>query len=237
VPKIKNWIIYFEHGSHTCVSSPRWRLFIYLCVGCFTTLSVRDSIEWNGRMVDEWWIEKDLEGSNREIIEVLSWHSPEVTEKNQGNWCLGRDSNRAPPAQESRALPLHHPARFSLFSLFWKKNKVGLWDHVASVCLCILLLLLGNGLVRIPLSLLSNGSVKIPLSLLGNGSVKVPLSLLGNGYIFSAVRVVWKESKRLVLPTTFLYSFVPVFSHYKFEILCDIWGSPWTWRQYVAPKH
>jgi hypothetical protein len=42
----------------------------------------------------------------------------------------------------------------------------------------------------------------IPLSLLGNGSVKVPLSLLGNGYVFYAVRVVSKESRRLVLLRT-----------------------------------
>jgi hypothetical protein len=41
-----------------------------------------------------------------------------------------------------------------------------------------------------------------PLSLLGNGSVKVPLSMLDNGYVFYAVRVVSKESRRLVLPRT-----------------------------------
>jgi hypothetical protein len=41
-----------------------------------------------------------------------------------------------------------------------------------------------------------------PLSLLGNGSVKVPLSLLGNGYVFYAVRVVSKESSRLLLART-----------------------------------
>jgi hypothetical protein len=42
----------------------------------------------------------------------------------------------------------------------------------------------------------------VPLSLLGNGSVKAPLLLLGNGYVLYAVRVVLKESRRLVLPRT-----------------------------------
>jgi hypothetical protein len=53
-----------------------------------------------------------------------------------------------------------------------------------------------------PLSFLGNGSAKVPLTLLGNGSVKVTLYLLGNGYVFYAVRVVSKESRRLVLPRT-----------------------------------
>jgi hypothetical protein len=46
-------------------------------------------------------------------------------------------------------------------------------------------------------------SVYPPLSLLGDGSVKIPLLLLGNGYVFYAVRVISKESRRLVLPRTF----------------------------------
>jgi hypothetical protein len=57
---------------------------------------------------------------------------------------------------------------FSLLSLFWK-NLVGLWDDVAvcvcacvCVCLCILPILIGNGLVKIPLALLGNGSEKSP---------------------------------------------------------------------------
>jgi hypothetical protein len=40
-----------------------------------------------------------------------------------------------------------------------------------------------------------------PPSLLENGSVKVPLSLPGNGSVFYVVRVISKESRRLVLPT------------------------------------
>jgi hypothetical protein len=45
-------------------------------------------------------------------------------------------------------------------------------------------------------------SVHFPSSLLGDGSVKVPLSFLGNGYVFYAVRVVSKESRRLILLRT-----------------------------------
>jgi hypothetical protein len=44
--------------------------------------------------------------------------------------------------------------------------------------------------------------VSPPPSLLGNGSVKVSFSLLANGYVFYAVHVVSKESRRLVLPRT-----------------------------------
>jgi hypothetical protein len=63
-------------------------------------------------------------------------------------------------------------------------------------CLCIPLLLLGNGSVKSPYvtrerlgknpSIVAKqrlSSVKFPLSLLGNGSVKIPLLLLGNGSV------------------------------------------------------
>jgi hypothetical protein len=43
-----------------------------------------------------------------------------------------------------------------------------------------------------------------PQPLPGNGWVKVSLSLLGNCYFFNAVRVVSKESRRLVLSKTWL---------------------------------
>jgi hypothetical protein len=83
-------------------------------------------------------------------------------------------------------------AVFSTQSVPRAKNRVGLWDHIAvRACFCVS-----------PLSLLGNGSVKLPLSLLGSGLVKVPLSLLGNGYFFYAVRVLSKESRRLVFPRT-----------------------------------
>jgi hypothetical protein len=48
----------------------------------------------------------------------------------------------------------------------------------------------------------------IPLSSLGNGSVKFPSLLLGNGYVFYAVRVVSKASRRLVLPRTSCIIFI-----------------------------
>jgi hypothetical protein len=110
--------------------------------------------------------------------------------------------------QTQREWRSHKPTLiFYPIFLFWK-NRVGVWDHVAvRVCVCVS-----------PLSLLGNASVKVPLPLLGNGSVKIPttylvyyeitlLSLSGCVYphicfVFYAVRVVSKESKRLVLPST-----------------------------------
>jgi hypothetical protein len=104
VSKIENWIIYIEYGSDMfALCCFRFRvsvcLFVYLSVGYFTTLSERDFIASNDMMMGEWWIEKDLQGSGRGLIEVLPQHSP-------------GDSNRAPPAYESRALPLCQPASF-----------------------------------------------------------------------------------------------------------------------------
>jgi hypothetical protein len=66
------------------------------------------------------------------------------------------------------------------------KRQSRLMRSRCCLCVCVsvypLLLLLGNGSVKVPLSLLGNGSVKIPLSLPGNGLVKIPLSLLINGW-------------------------------------------------------
>jgi hypothetical protein len=36
----------------------------------------------NERMIDSWWIGKDLEGSVRGLIEIQSWYIPEETEEN-----------------------------------------------------------------------------------------------------------------------------------------------------------
>jgi hypothetical protein len=72
---------------------------------------------------------------------------------------------------------------FSLLSWFWR-NKSRLMR--SRCCLCArasLISLVGNGLVKVPLSSLGNVSVKTPISLPGNGSVKIPLSLLGNGSV------------------------------------------------------
>jgi hypothetical protein len=59
---------------------------------------------------------KDLEGSHRDLIEVLSQNLPGDTEKTakhliQHAWCLGLDSNQASPKHKSRALPLHQIVR------------------------------------------------------------------------------------------------------------------------------
>jgi hypothetical protein len=61
-------------------------------------------------------IEKDLEGSRRDVFEVIFRNSLRGTEDNhdnpsQVNLWSGRDSKRVPPENESRALPLDHSAR------------------------------------------------------------------------------------------------------------------------------
>jgi hypothetical protein len=69
----------------------------------------------NGRIIGEYWIGKDLEGSGCCLIEVLSRNLPERAEGNhenssQGSRCSRRHSNRVPSKQKSRALPLHQSA-------------------------------------------------------------------------------------------------------------------------------
>jgi hypothetical protein len=87
----------------------------------------------------------------------------------------------------------------SLRSLF-RKNRVGLWDHVVCVCVCLC----------IPISLLGNDSVKILLSLLGNGTVET--TAVTNTH--ATIEEIWtcrfqcgpgriKESRRLALPRTY----------------------------------
>jgi hypothetical protein len=65
-------------------------------------------------------LKKILNGSGRDVVEVLSWNFPGGNEKtvrnlSQNSWCLGRDSNPAPLEHESRATPISHPVRFSTF--------------------------------------------------------------------------------------------------------------------------
>jgi hypothetical protein len=67
-------------------------------------------------MIDEWWSEKDLEGSESSLTDVLSRHVPGENEENhenlgQGSQFPGQDSKQAPPEHESRVLPQHQPAR------------------------------------------------------------------------------------------------------------------------------
>jgi hypothetical protein len=64
------------------------------------------------RMKGEWYVLKGLEGSGRDRIEELSRNMREGTEKNvkvlgQDSRYPGGDSNRAPPEQKARLLPLH----------------------------------------------------------------------------------------------------------------------------------
>jgi hypothetical protein len=49
----------------------------------------------NGRLIDESLTEKNLEGSDRDILEVFLRHLPGRTEENYEHLSAGRDSNRA----------------------------------------------------------------------------------------------------------------------------------------------
>jgi hypothetical protein len=78
-------------------------------VAYFTT---PDYIATIGRLMGKQWIGKDLEGSNRDPVEVLLLNCPGGTEKTMKNFsqdiqCLGRDSNPAPPDYNTTALPAH----------------------------------------------------------------------------------------------------------------------------------
>jgi hypothetical protein len=55
---------------------------------------------------------EDLEGSNVEIVEVVSWHLPRGTEESHENHEC-----------KSRTLPLHHSAQSKCFNLFIEANK------------------------------------------------------------------------------------------------------------------
>jgi hypothetical protein len=116
VSKIENWIIYFEHGSHMFVLRCfRLRVGVIYLLLCRLFYAVVRAILFTASydvMMDEWWTEKYLQGSDRGFIEVLYQHSPgetlkeEKKKEKQDNWCPGRDSNWAPPSYES-AMPTH----------------------------------------------------------------------------------------------------------------------------------
>jgi hypothetical protein len=84
-----------RHGNH--------------CLPAYDAVSISQTIQ--SRMIG------DLEGSGRELIEVLPRPWPEgtgtkyVNTAGQDRRRLGRDSNPAPPEYKSLALPLHQPLR------------------------------------------------------------------------------------------------------------------------------
>jgi hypothetical protein len=115
-------------------------------------------LESNGRVIGEWWIRKDLEGSRHGFIEVLSRHLPREIEENHEKLQSGYPVSRPRFEQTTSGIWVQSvttmPASFvkfvfrkwknvkwhllfSLLSLFWKK-WVGLWDHDAvRVCVCV----------------------------------------------------------------------------------------------------
>jgi hypothetical protein len=75
-----------------------------------------DYIASDGRVIDEWWIGKDLGGSSHSVIELLSWNFLGGTEENYRNLnhdalCPGRDLNQTPPEYKSGMLLLGQSVR------------------------------------------------------------------------------------------------------------------------------
>jgi hypothetical protein len=92
---------------------------------------------------------------------------------------------------------------FSRLPYFEKKNRVSLWDHVAvRVCVCV------SPPPVVARQRLGKNPLIVARQLLGKNF----LPLLGNGYVFYAVRVVSKESRRLVLPRTSCFLFYDAIS-------------------------
>lgn len=60
----------------------------------------------NGRMIGEWWTDKDLEGNTHGVAEVLSKHFPKGAGVNlsEDSRSSGRDSNQASTEHESKSV-------------------------------------------------------------------------------------------------------------------------------------
>jgi hypothetical protein len=98
-------------------------------------------ISSNDRMFGELWIRKDLEGSGRGLIEVLSQHFPGGPEENYENpsqdsgW-PGRDSGRAPLEYRSGGLLQDQPlliipsATVIWRFCYWRREPSSLWLHL-----------------------------------------------------------------------------------------------------------
>jgi hypothetical protein len=69
----------------------------------------------------------DLEVNGRDLIKVLSQNSLGSTDKDQKDTSHGRDSNRAPPEYECRALPLRKPAHYVLVRIYEYQSSEARW--------------------------------------------------------------------------------------------------------------
>lgn len=107
-------------------------LFFWFVLRCWQHVGY---VNINGRIIDEWWLGKDLEGTSRGLIEVLFQHFSGRTVENTKNLisdsrCPCWYSNPGPLEYNSKTLPLHQPAR-SYSLLQWlqglKRLRVGLF--------------------------------------------------------------------------------------------------------------
>jgi hypothetical protein len=88
---------------------PRCYACLYVCCLFYGALSATQTVLSNERIIGEWWIGKDLEGSGRGLIEGTSsefaWRDRKSTNiLNQDSRSTGRDFNLGPPEYEARAL-------------------------------------------------------------------------------------------------------------------------------------
>jgi hypothetical protein len=77
----------------------------------------------NGRMAAEWWMGKDLRGSGRGLIKIISRNLHQglgktTKETLSGYPVTGRDSNLTPPDNKSRTVRLDRPIRYVSFMYF-----------------------------------------------------------------------------------------------------------------------
>jgi hypothetical protein len=91
---------------------------LFFCWFIFNVLSILDNVVSNGKMTEEWLIEKHLEVCGCGLIEAISWHLPVGSEENpkkdlsQASWIPRQYLNQASPAAASRSLPLHQCVQF-----------------------------------------------------------------------------------------------------------------------------
>jgi hypothetical protein len=127
--------------------------YIHYCVIILTNITIKsilfsclrysvlyfrrvDYMVLNGRTIDKWWIQRDLKGSDRGLIWVLSRHLPGETEENhersKNSWCPARYSNRAHPEYKFKSLRLDQPPRFLSYC---RQYTLFVCGHTAS-CMC-----------------------------------------------------------------------------------------------------
>jgi hypothetical protein len=134
-----NWTLttgyFLRHGSDSTDSNTRAGVPDYRLL--YDAFSICIITESNGRIINEWWIGTNLEGSGRGLTEASYRHLARRTKEfykisSHDRQCFGWDSNREPPEQISTALRIHQPARRDTKGLVWyyKGALITLHSHL-----------------------------------------------------------------------------------------------------------